>query len=392
MGSSETVSLRADLFARARALGERARARADAAERARRPPDETRDELRQSGLLRLVQPQSHGGLEQDHDLLIETIMEIAAGCASTSWVYAIAAGQQLIVANFPAEAQDDVWRGHPDAVTCGSYRAQGEAAPVPGGFRLNGRWGFVSGCDIADWALIGTTLPLGPAFLLVPARDWTSLDDWETHGLSATGSKTIALADAFVPAHRVLPVAKMMSLRGAAEVAHAHPMYRLPMLSFVPSSLGAVAVGAARGAIHSFVAWATERTTRGGLGAGKSALAGFAAVHMRIGEALAATDAAAALLLADARATLAALRAGEGLDKDRRIALRRNQAFAVRLAVGAAQTVADATGVAGLAFGHPVERARRDAEAASRHISLNWDAVSALAGRHALGLETEGNF
>jgi alkylation response protein AidB-like acyl-CoA dehydrogenase len=383
---------REEILRRARTLGERFGARANAAERARRLPPETGRDLRASGLLRLAQPKSYGGLERDPDLLIEAIMEIAAGCASSAWVYGIAAGQQIIVANFPAAAQDDVWRDDPDAITCGAYLPQGEAAPAPGGFRLTGRWSFVSGCDIAQWALIGVTLPSAPAFALVPSRDWTALDDWETTGLAATGSKSIELQDAFVPSHRVLPAAAMTGLRGADAVPHAHPMYRLPMLSFVPFSLGAVALGAAKGAVAAFAAAARERSTRGGIGAGRSPLAGFAAIHMRIGEALAASDAAAALALQESRAMLASLRAGEELSRDRRIAVRRGQAFAVQLAVKAAEAIAPATGVAGLAVDHAVARACRDTVAVSRHIGLNWDAVSALAGRHALGLEVEGNF
>jgi hypothetical protein len=41
---------------------------------------------------------------------------------------------------------------------------------------------------------------------------------------------------------------------------------------------------------------------------------------------------------------------------------------------------------------NPVHRAQRDVTAACRHIGVNWDAISALAGQHALGIEPKGNF
>ncbi|HXP31084.1 MAG TPA: flavin-dependent monooxygenase [Stellaceae bacterium] len=394
-GSGKAPS-RAEIMARVRALAPGISGRAAAAEAMRRVPAETSSELRAAGLFRMVQPRRFGGWEQDYDLLIETVMALAAACASTAWVYAIAAGQHMMVANFPLAAQEEIWGRTQDAITCGAYAPQGQAEAAPGGFRLDGSWSFVSGCDIADWALIGAALPQEggrqPSFVLVPSGDYAIEDNWHTVGLAATGSKSIVLRDVFVPAHRVLPFARMTSCRVAGTVPHANPMYRLPMLAFVPSVLGAVAIGAATGAVESFIAASRVRTTRGGVATGKTAVAGFTAVQMRVAEALAATDAGATIVLRDNRAALATLRMGEDLSVAERITIRRGQGFAVRLAVQAIETVANATGIGGIFLDHPVHRAWRDAIAASRHISLNWDAVAAMVGQEALGLEPPANY
>ena len=357
-------------------------------------PTETAAALREAGLFRVLQPRAFAGYEQDYDVFLEVVMELAAACASTAWVYAIAAGQHVIAANFPPAAQEEIWSDR-DAITCGSYLPQGEAVPVPGGVRLTGKWSFVSGCDIADWAIIGTVMPLAegpqPCFVLVPRADFAIDDNWHTVGLAATGSKNILLKAAFVPDHRVLPVARMTRLRSATECAYQNPSYRLPMLSFVPSALGATVLGAARGAIADFITATRARTTRGGLSQGQSPVAGYAGVQMRIAEALAASDAAETIMLRDMKQALATLRSGR-LSPEDRIAMRRGQAFSVRLALQAVELVANATGVSGIFSDNPVHRAFRDAVAASRHISLNWDAVATLVGAHALGLEPKGNY
>ena len=387
---------RDEIIARVRAIVPDLRARAAASERLRRLPDETANALREAGLFRMVQPRRFGGWEQDYDLLLETIIALAGACASTAWVYAIAAGQHVIVANFPLAAQEEVWGRTPDAITCGAYSPQGRAEAAPGGFRLDGSWAYISGCDIADWALIGVALPHEgarvPHFALIPSDDFTISDDWHTVGLAATGSKSIVLRDRFVPAHRVLPFARMTALRTADAVLHPHPMYRLPMLTFVPSALGSVALGAAAGAVESFVEAARERTTRGGVGTTKTPLGSFTAVQMRVAEALAAADAAIAIVLRDNRAALATLRRGEDLTAAQRLAIRRGQGYAVRLALQAIESVANATGIVGIFSDHPVHRAWRDAVAASRHIGLNWDAISAMVGQAALGLEPPPNY
>ena len=172
------------------------RSRAMACERARSVPDETVEELRQAGLYKLVQPAAYGGYEQDFVVLADLMMEMAGACASTAWVCGLLSAHQWLVGLFPAEAQSDVWGSNPGATFCGSYAPINEAAVASGGFRLNGRWSFASGCDNAQWAICAARLPAAaqrptqPAFLLVPASDYAIDDTWDVIGLAGTGSKT----------------------------------------------------------------------------------------------------------------------------------------------------------------------------------------------------------
>src|SRR5580692_10025089 len=101
MASDGGQNERSELLERVRGLVPRIAARAAAGERLRRVPDETARELREAGLFRAVAPRRFGGFEQDYDVLLELIMELASACPSTAWVFAIAAGQQSLVANMP---------------------------------------------------------------------------------------------------------------------------------------------------------------------------------------------------------------------------------------------------------------------------------------------------
>ena len=64
----------------------------------------------------------------------------------------------------------------------------------------------------------------------------------------------------------------------------------------------------------------------------------------------------------------------------------------MQLAIRAAQSLNASTGGYGLSMSNPVQRAWRDANAVSRHISLNWDAAGTRAGQSALGLEPKGQY
>jgi resorcinol 4-hydroxylase (FADH2) len=75
-----------------------------------------------------------------------------------------------------------------------------------------------------------------------------------------------------------------------------------------------------------------------------------------------------------------------------RILSRRGQAFAVSLALRAAEALNASTGGHGLALSNPVQRAWRDVNAVGRHISLNWDVVGTMYGQLVLGLEPKGQY
>ena len=375
------------------------KARALEAERARTVPPENLAALREAGLYKIVQPRKFGGYEYDFDVLVDLVIETSRACASTGWVYGLYAAHQWLVASFAPEAQRDLWNGDPDAAVCGSYAPAGKATLAEGGYRLSGRWAFASGCDGAQWAVCASLLPPrtegqgpAPAFLLVPASDYAIEDTWDVIGLSGTGSKTLVIDGAFVPAHRVLTFRETTSGRTPGSRFHDNPGFSIPMLSNIPSCLAATAVGAASGALEDYLEATTQRITRGAVAGSNNRMAEFATVQLRVAEAAASVDGAREILLRDLRIRAETARSGGEITVEDRITSRRGQAFAVSLAIRAAEALNASTGGHGLAMANPVQRAWRDANAVGRHISLNWDAVGTMYGQLALGLEPKGQY
>ena len=75
----------------------------------------------------------------------------------------------------------------------------GRPDPSTGGYVINGRWSFGSGCTHADVIVGGCLVMDGdlPAFVedrpdfvvaCAPASSWTVLDTWYTTGLAGSGS------------------------------------------------------------------------------------------------------------------------------------------------------------------------------------------------------------
>ena len=395
---AETTALSAgDLIARARDLAPDLRSREDAAEQARRVPDETIAALRAAGLFRAFQPRRYGGYELDPGLLLDTGIELARGCGSSAWVGNLAMVHQWMIAGFPAAAQDDIWGADPDAVAFGTYAASAPAIPDGDGYRISGAWPFASGCDHGQWALLGARFegagakPV-PGLVLVPRDEYQIEDDWHAVGLAATGSKRIVCDNVRVPEHRHVLFPDLAAGRGPGREANTASIYAIPLLAVLPVTICAPALGILSRAIDDFTEATGQRETRGAVAGGGHRMAGFAAVQARLAEACAALDAATLLLRRDLAETSALAAGGQAVSVPVRLRNRLSHGYAVKLAVEAINGLYGVSGGAGLYRTEPLQRAWRDINAISHHIGLNWDAISTMYGQHRLGLEPQGQY
>jgi alkylation response protein AidB-like acyl-CoA dehydrogenase len=386
----------AELLARAARIGAIARERARETEAARQVSAELVDMMRDEDLFRIMQPRAYGGYEYGYDVFVEAVSAIASGDGSTGWVYSLGAVHQWLIGCYPAQAQEDVWSRNRNAIAAVSYAPTGKMVPEQGGYRANGRWSFASGCDNAQWGILAGIVPFDggakPAFFLVPKSDYTIHDDWHVMGLAGTGSKTIVVEDAFVPAYRMVTFADMLTGNAPGAQVNTNPLYKQPMLAVVPQCLVSPALGMARGALQSFVEQISGRTTRGAVAGGNNRMVDFATVQMRVAEATASIDAAQLMIHRDLRETFETVSRGDKVDVDMRMRNRLTHTYATKLLTQAVDAVFLAAGGSALGLQHPVQRFWRDIHAASSHISLNWDAVSAMYGQHTFGLEPKGQY
>ncbi len=385
-----------ELLSRAHDIGRIARDNARATEANRQVSAEIVDRMREAELFKIMQPRAFGGFEYGYEVFVEAVAAIAAGDGSTGWVFSLGAVHQWMIGCYPLEAQQEIWGENPDAISAVSYAPSGKVVAEEGAYRVSGRWSFMSGIDNAQWGILGAIIPFPtgpkPGFLLVPKRDFTIEDDWNPMGLAGTGSKSIVITDAVAPAYRAISFAELLVGNTPGAKINANPIYRQPMLAVVPNCLVSPALGMARGALKSFVEQVSGRTTRGAVAGGNNRMAEFATIQMRVAEATASIDAATLMIHRDLKETLAAVANGGEVDVEMRMRNRLTHSFAVRLLVQAVDAVFTAAGGSALGLDHPVQRFWRDIHAVSSHISLNWDAVSAMYGQHTFGLEPKGQY
>ncbi len=376
------------LLERADALAPVLAARIDETESLRRVPDRSVAELIQSDLLKAARPARYGGFELDLDAVIEIVSRLGRGCGSTAWVFGIFCDHAITMGMMPAEAQDEIWDGEPEALVSSGLMPAGRVERAEGGFRLSGRWQFSSGCDHAAWVFVQSTIPPArggqaptQAYFLLPRRDYEIVDTWFVSGLAGTGSKDIAIENAFVPARRAQAVALFNAGAGPGGQVNPGPIYRLPRIATVPFSLVAPAIGILDAMIEGFTARTRERATRG------FRHAELTTMQLRLAESSAERDCARLLLRCATGETMASMRRDGRLTLDQRARNRRDMAYVATLCVRAADRLFQAVGAAGLFDGDAMRRMHADIHAIGAHHINSWDISGPIYGQVAFGLE-----
>ncbi len=386
----------AELVERARDIARLARERAVETERARRVSEDMIARMRQADLFRIMQPRAYGGFEYGFEVMAQIEAVVASGCGSTGWVYGLLASHQWLLACFSEEAQEEIW-ADPTAAATGTYAPVARAEAVDGGFLVSGAGSFCSGCDNAQWQILGGMIPQAggppqPGFFLLRTADIVIDDNWHTMGLCGTGSKTIVADKVFVPARRAVPFAELSAATAPGMRAHKNPLYKQSFLAVLPATIVVPLLGMAEGALAEFLDMAKGRTTRGAVAGGNRKMAELTTVQLRAAEATGCIDAARLLIFRDLAEAYDMAARGEAVSLDVRLRNRRDQAFCARLSIQAIDALFLAAGGQGLYLDHPLQRFWRDAHAAGSHISLNWDSTGSMFGQYLLGLEPKGQY
>ncbi len=261
------------------------------------------------------------------------------------------------------------------------WRPRAAATKVSGGWRLSGRWTFSSGCDHAQWVILGVFLgemgdPNTIAYLLVPLAECEIDDDWHVLGLAGTGSKTVVLKDVFVPEHRHVMVADLFA--GTPPGATVHPDYpvvRAPRGYLVSYSLPPVAIALGRRALDLVCRDLSTRMSRG-----VTRMADSEFVQMAVGEAAAAIDAATLLLHHGREHSTAEVDTGRRIGHDEAVRARRDMVYAQHQVGWALERLCELSGARWLYDTDPLQEVRRDVMAILTHHAANRAAAYAPYG------------
>jgi alkylation response protein AidB-like acyl-CoA dehydrogenase len=366
---------------RARILAERERV-----ETGRRVPQDLAQDLARAGFFRMSLPAAYGGLDLSPMAALDVLEELARADASVAWCV-WNGNTHWTTAQLPPEVARAI-HADPDVITANSTRASGRAEVVDGGYRVNGRWSLVSGCELGSWMVLLCAVHengqprLAPGgapetrFMILPGSQCEIIDTWTAGGLRGTGSHDVAVRDVFVPREYGSSFTDPFVLP--------EPRYRIPPFSRIISGLGAMALGIARTAIDTL----TELAGGKQLQRSTQMLRENHEAQLRVAQAEAMVRAARLFLFDSVERLWTPLLAGQDATNEARALVRMAASHAVAGAAQAVDHMYAAGGATSLYASCPLERCFRDVHAITQHIGVH-QRVWVSAGRVLFGLDPD---
>jgi alkylation response protein AidB-like acyl-CoA dehydrogenase len=378
-------------LARARALGPAIAAAADTIEAERRIPAPLAAALHDAGMFRMLLPRAYGGEECAPTAYLRAVEEVARHDASVAWNIFVANSTVLIAAFLPPASAHAIF-DDPRALIAWGPPAGPACRAVPGGYVVDGRWDFASGCRLATWMGAHCTvrepdgsLRISPVTgrphirtLLFPLGQCELIDTWNTTGLRGTASDSYAVREVFVPE-------AFTSTREDPRLRREPgPLYAFTQQGLYAVGVAGVALGTARAMLDGFLDLAAAKVPRG-----LARLADDPLVADGVARAEARLGSARAWLVEMLEAIHAVAGAEAPISVRDRARVRLGCAHATNEAIAVADWVHRAAGTDAIFPGRgPFERRFRDMHTVSQQIQSRPSHFAA-AGAVLLGDEAE---
>ncbi len=345
------------------------------------------DALREAGLFGALVPAALGGLEREPQDFLDTVRALATHDAAAAWIVAVCGTGGMLSAYLEPAAAKEIYG--PGSMVGGVFAPRGRAVPEGDELVVSGRWSFASGCEHADWLMVGCLVANGedvvrtPAggpdirLVIFPREAFEIHDTWDVAGLRGTGSHDISLDGARAPRSR------SASLISQAPVTST-PLHAFPAFGLLALSIASVTLGIGQGAIDDLLDLAGAKTPTGST----RPLAARPDTQARVARAQAALDAAQSLVAKAVADAWDAARAGGPIGVPERAGLRRAATHATEASARVTDDMYALAGGSAVYASSPLQRRDRDMHVATQHMlvgAATWE----LTGRLLLGLETD---
>jgi alkylation response protein AidB-like acyl-CoA dehydrogenase len=368
--------------------------RAAATEAARTVPAENIAILREAGFIRAMVPKSLGGDERDLTDYCAGVRTLAKACPSTGWVAGVLNIHQPGLLNFNPAVRKQIWKdGAVDTIICSSGSPQMKAKLADGGILVSGRGRFSSGCDHAEWAIVGVKVPdLSDShyperryrdYMFLAHRSEFSIDDtWYSTGMRGSGSKDLVFDKLFVPQERMERLDALTFGYGAGVGTVDSWLARAPFALLFAAFLPAVALGCADGMVEEFTK--RQRVRKNALSGAQGIL--NPAGYMRLAESVHELESLGIFYnhLLDQMQDFGAR--AERLTEEKFYDMYAKLPFIATRATHVIDRLFEAAGASAIADFNPMQRYWRDGHTVRLHQGMDYDVIQQHHGRSLLGL------
>ncbi len=335
------------------------------------------------GFFTMLKTKSVGGMELKPSIFARVTEALAEADGSTAWVVCQSNGCSTTSAYLDPKIAQEIF-GKPDGIVAwGPPGSPYEATPVEGGYRITGKWRFMSGSQNATW--LGAHLRVAGTketkTFLYPKSSATFHDIWHTLGLRGTASNEYSVDNLFIPHERAIYRDAPRDRRSDS------PLYRFTSNQLYSIGFGGVALGIARATMDAFLALPRESIRRG---AGKP-MAENNVVQSHVAQSEARWRSARYFLHAAADEALETIEEKGEMDMDQRTRVRLASTWAIQASREIVNTLFHDCGSMAVFEESPFERRLRDIDTVAQQSQgriLHYETV----GQVMLGVSPENIF
>lgn len=190
--------------------------------------------MKETQLSRLMLPKKYGGPQIDLKTFAQVVRKVANYNISAAWLAYLYPLHNMLPAYLPPAGRDEVV--NQGGLICDIFAALGKAEIDGDGYRISGKWNFVSGVLFSDWVGVGVMITFPgkskPEFCLPIVRksEIQVVNNWDTFGLRGSGSNQVIADNVYVPMERILRLEAAESTRRPPEEDYdkEYPYYHVP--------------------------------------------------------------------------------------------------------------------------------------------------------------------
>lgn len=313
--------------------------------------------FQQLGLYRAFVPKHFGGDEQSPLDFLLAIEAISEADGSAGWVASFGMSP-IYLGGLPMEVLEEIWQS-PDDIFAGATFPVHSVKVVDGGYLVNGRWKWASGCVCAHRIGVGikpdakNSLPS----MAVLNVDQVEIDksSWGVQGMAGTGSYDVIVKDVVVPVSHTFVRGGKLTPDGI--------FFKYPTITLAAQVLAITSAGVAQEALNILIKGAAARASA----TGAPNIADRSYVQIEMAKADAKLRAARLFFYDSVAAAWEILERGDELDRHSISMMRLSTTYLVRECASVVRTVYHLSGMEAAYYDNHLSRCFRDVHMPTQH-------------------------
>ncbi|MEH7095249.1 acyl-CoA dehydrogenase family protein [Neobacillus vireti] len=262
---NETTVTVEDLLDGAERIGKLAEQEAAEAEKNATISQNVVDLIKETQISRMMLPKKYGGPQADLKTFAKVVRKVANYNISAAWLTYLYPLHNMLPAFLPEKGADEII--NQGGLIADIFAALGKAEPDRDGFRISGKWSFVSGINYSEWVGVGVMIQFPdsekPVYCLpmLKTSEVEIIRNWDTFGLRGSGSNQIIANDVYVPMERILRLdqAELTRRPPLDEYDTNYPFYHVPFFPSFYIGFPYMALGGAERMLKEFKALTEKR-------------------------------------------------------------------------------------------------------------------------------------